>query len=130
MNDISNKEDVKIFVNAFYTKVRKDDLIGPIFASKIADDKWGLHLERMYSFWNTVLFSVRDYSGNPFSKHADLPVNKAHFTRWVDLFSETIDANFRGEVAEDAKSRAVKMGYLFQTKIEYIQSNNNYKNIM
>lgn len=130
MNDISNKEDVKLFVDAFYTKVREDDLIGPVFASKIAADKWGPHLERMYSFWNTVLFSVRDYSGNPFSKHADLPVKEAHFTRWIDLFTEIIDANFKGEVAEDAKSRATKMGYLFQKKIEYIQSNDNYKNIM
>jgi len=130
MNDISDKEDVKLFVDSFYTKVREDDLIGPVFASKIAADKWGAHLERMYSFWNTVLFSVRDYSGNPFSKHADLPVGEPHFTRWVKLFNETIDENFSGEIATDAKSRATKMGYLFQSKIEYIQSNKNFKNIM
>ncbi len=130
MNDISDKEDVKVFVDLFYTKVREDDLIGPVFASKIPADNWAPHLERMYSFWNTVLFSVRDYTGNPFSKHAGLPVQEAHFTRWIELFTKTIDANFRGEVAEDAKSRAMKMGYLFQKKIEYIQSNDNYKSIM
>jgi len=130
MHDITDKEDVKIFVDSFYSKVREDDLIGPVFASKIADDNWEPHLERMYSFWNTVLFSVRDYSGNPFSKHADLPVQKPHFARWIELFNSTIDENFSGEVAEDAKSRASKMGHLFQIKLEYIQSKDGYKNIM
>ena len=130
MHDIRDKEDVKVFVDSFYGKVRKDILIGPVFAAKIENDKWEPHLQRMYSFWNTVLFAVRDYHGNPFSKHATLPIKQNHFERWVSLFTETIDENFEGEVAEDAKMRAIKMGKLFQSKLEYIQANDNYKNIM
>jgi len=130
MNDIRNKEDIKVFVNAFYTKVQKDDLIGPIFASKIADGSWDKHLERMYSFWNTVLLPEQDYRGNAFSKHADLPIQKPHFERWIALFSATIDENFEGEKADEAKMRAEKMGLLFQSKLAYIQANNGYKNIM
>lgn len=130
MNDIANKDDVKIFVDSFYSKVEKDILIGPVFAAKIKDGNWEPHLERMYSFWNTVLFSVRDYSGNPFSKHATLPIQKEHFERWVGLFTETIDENYEGEKAEEAKMRANLMGNLFQSKLEYIQKNNNFKNIL
>jgi len=89
MNDIRDKEDVKIFVNAFYKKVRIDNFLGPVFAAKIPDDNWQPHLERMYSFWYTVLFAARDYSGNPFSKHASLPIQAIHFERWVKLFIET-----------------------------------------
>ena len=130
MNDIQNKDDVKIFVDSFYEKVRKDMLIGPVFAAKIAPGRWPAHLERMYSFWNTVLFAVRDYHGNPFSKHAPLPLKEQHFDRWMELFVETIDENFAGEVADDAKMRAVKMGKLFLSKLQYIQANDNFKSIM
>jgi len=130
MNDIENKDDVKIFVDAFYEKVRKDILIGPVFAAKIPDGNWEPHLERMYSFWYTVLFAARDYHGNPFSKHASLPIQKPHFERWVDLFKETIDTHFEGDRADDTKMRADKMGLLFQSKLEYIQANENFKNIL
>ena len=127
MNDIQNKDDVKIFVDAFYKKVRIDNLLGPVFAAKIPNDNWEFHLERMYSFWHTVLFAVRDYSGNPFSKHASLPIQKNHFDRWITLFTETIDENFQGEKADDAKMRGVIMGKLFQSKLEYIQASKSSK---
>jgi len=130
MNDIADKKDVKIFVDAFYKQVRIDELIGPVFSAKIPDDNWTPHLERMYSFWNTVLFATRDYQGNPFSKHASLPLQGIHFQTWVSLFHETIDEHFKGERANDAKMRADKMGKLFQSKLEHIQSNRNFKNIM
>lgn len=130
MNDIQDKEDVKIFVDAFYKKVRIDMILGPVFAAKIPDENWAPHLERMYSFWHTVLFAIRDYSGNPFSKHATLPIQKNHFEKWVELFIKTIDEHFAGEKAEDAKMRAIKMGKLFQSKLEYLQANSQFKNIM
>lgn len=130
MNDIQDKEDVKIFVDAFYKKVRIDMILGPVFAAKIPNDNWRPHLERMYSFWHTVLFAVRDYVGNPFSKHASLPVQQAHFEKWITLFIETIDEHFAGERAEDAKMRAIKMGKLFQSKLAYLQANQNFKNIL
>jgi len=130
MNDIVDKDDVKIFVDAFYSRVQIDELIGPVFNAKIPDGNWTPHLERMYSFWNTVLFAQRDYSGNPFSKHASLPIQKPHFERWIQLFIKTIDEHFEGEKAEDAKMRATKMGILFNSKLEYIQNNQSFKNIL
>ena len=130
MADIETKKDVKVFVDAFYAKVQKDTTIGPVFAEIIPDGNWAPHLERMYSFWNTVLFAVKDYHGNPFAKHAPLPLKARHFERWVSLFVSTIDEYFEGEKAEDAKGRAIKMGKLFQAKMEYIQANNNFKNIL
>ena len=130
MKDISSKEDVKIFVDAFYLKVQKDDLIGAVFAAKIPDGNWTPHLERMYSFWSTILLAVKDYSGNAFSKHASLPIKGQHFERWVSLFTETIDEHFEGDVADEAKRRAELMGKLFQSKLEYIQANNNFNNIL
>lgn len=130
MNDISNKADVKIFVDAFYQEVQKDMIIGPVFAAIIPDGNWDPHLARMYSFWYTVLFGQRDYVGNPFSKHRNLPIEKRHFDRWTTLFATTIDQHFEGQKANEAKERAVKMGLLFQSKLEYLRKEDDFKNIV
>ena len=130
MAEIKNKDDVKILVDEFYQKVRKDPIIGGVFASRISDDAWPIHLERMYSFWNTVLFGEADYRGNPFSKHRDLPIQDIHFERWINLLEETIAAHFEGEKAEEVIMRAHKMGALFQSKLKYIRENDSYRNIM
>lgn len=130
MTDICNKEDVIIFVNNFYNKVRIDSVIGPVFAAVIIDDNWAPHLNRMYSFWNTVLFAQQDYRGNPFSKHANLPITNIHFQRWIDLLNETINENFEGEKADEVKMRAEKMRLMFQAKLEYVQAHSQYRNIL
>jgi hemoglobin len=122
MTDILNKEDVIIFVNVFYKKVRIDMVLGPVFAAVIINDNWEPHLNRMYSFWNTVLFGKRDYQGNPFSKHTNLPITKIHFQHWIDLLNETIDENFEGDKADEVKMRADKMRILFQSKLEYVRA--------
>lgn len=114
--DITNLEDIRLFVNEFYDKVQKDDLIGPVFAGAIKD--WGPHLEKMYQFWNAALFGIQGYRGNPFSKHAPLSIDARHFDRWLTLFGETIDAHFEGEMAADAKNRAQLMSVMFLGRLQ------------
>ena len=48
MLDTKNKSDVAVFVTSFYEQVREDDLIGPIFSAKLADDKWPEHLSLIH----------------------------------------------------------------------------------
>ena len=83
--DITQLEDVKELVDRFYGKVREDTLLGPIFDTRIGD-RWPEHLEKMYKFWQTVLLNEHTYYGSPFAPHAQLPVDKAHFDRWLTLF--------------------------------------------
>lgn len=127
MRDIQDKADIKIFVDAFYEKVHIDPLIGPVFAAKIPNNYWPSHLERMYSFWHTILFGVSDYRGNPFAKHAQLPIQTPHFNRWLSLLTETVDALFIGKKATEVKIRAAKIGTVFQAKIAFIQANDPLK---
>jgi hemoglobin len=117
MKDIENIEDIRLFVNEFYDKVQPDPLIGPIFMEVIPGD-WQPHLDKMYAFWNAVLFGVTGYRGNPFSKHAPLKIERKHFERWIALFNETIDAHFEGAMAEDAKKRAVLMADTFIARLQ------------
>lgn len=76
-------------VEAFYAKIREDDLLGPIFAERIAD--WPPHLIKMKAFWRSVLHNSGEFSGNPMLKHLAIPgLELRHFSRWLDLFYETL----------------------------------------
>lgn len=119
-HDIFSLEDVKTLVNTFYDKVREDALLAPIF-NKVIKERWPEHLETMYTFWQTVLLGEHTYTGSPFPPHAKLPISKAHFDRWLELFYSTIDEQFEGEIAEEAKWRASKMAEIFQFKIDRYQ---------
>jgi hemoglobin len=116
MKDIGDITDIKLFVNEFYSEVRKDELIGPVFSSVIHDD-WEPHLNKMYAFWNAALFGVAGFKGNPFAKHAPLPIAQPHFDRWIELFNATINNHFKGPMAEDAKHRAGLMAEMFVYKL-------------
>ena len=77
------------FVETFYGRVRADDLLGPIFAERIAD--WPTHLARMKAFWRSVLHNSGEFSGNPMVKHLAIPGLEArHFAHWLTLFYATL----------------------------------------
>lgn len=122
-NDILEIEDIKQLVDAFYDRVRKDELLSQIFNERI-EDRWPAHLEKMYRFWQTVLLDEHTYYGAPFPPHATLKVDAVHFQRWLVLFRETVDELFIGQKAEEAKWRGQKMAQMFEIKInQYHQYN-------
>lgn len=123
MKIIKDRKDIELLVNSFYGKVREDELIGPIF-NKVIKDHWPEHLGKMYRFWETVLLYERSYRGNPFMPHSVLPIEKKHFDRWLQLFHQTLEENFSGKRAEEAKWRSNKMAEMFQMKLEYYKNSN------
>lgn len=124
MKDITGLEDIQLFVDGFYSKVREDELIGPVFAGVITN--WQPHLEKMYAFWNAVLFGEPGFKGNPFAKHAPLPIVPEHFGRWLELFAETIDENFEGPMAVETKQRAGLMATMFMSKLDRMRDGSGY----
>ncbi len=121
IKEINTFEDVQLLVNEFYAKVQQDHLIGPIFNAQIKD-KWPIHLEKMYRFWQTVLLDTHTYSGAPFAPHAFLPIGKEHFEKWLALFKETVSEHFEGTKADEAIWRAERMAEMFQHKINFIKN--------
>ncbi len=119
--DIKSLDDIKLLVNDFYAQVQKDPLIGPIF-DEVIQDQWPVHLKKMYSFWQTLLLGERTYDGAPFPPHMKLPIEGKHFERWIALFHATVDRNFIGEIAEEAKWRADKMAALFLHKLDHFRN--------
>lgn len=80
-------EMLAALVHGFYGKVRRDPLLGPVFASRIVD--WGPHLEKMVAFWHSVALMTGTYKGAPMPAHVTLPVGWDHYQRWLALWRET-----------------------------------------
>lgn len=103
-------------VHRFYGKIRADAVLGPIFASRIAD--WPPHLERMVSFWSSVALMTGAYHGAPVPAHATLPVTWAHFERWLALFRETAHETCTPEGAAHVIARAERIARSLHMAVE------------
>ncbi|MBP3840309.1 MAG: group III truncated hemoglobin, partial [Chryseobacterium sp.] len=105
----------------FYDKVSKDEKIG-FFFNDVAKVDWSHHLPKMYSFWESLLFGEASYKGNPMAMH--FPINekvaieKDHFAHWIRLWTETVEENFTGELAEAAIYKASNIANLMAYKME------------
>jgi hemoglobin len=95
---------IETLVRGFYARVRKDPLLGPVFEARIAD--WEPHLRQMFAFWSSLTLHSGDYHGRPMAKHLPLPVEAAHFDRWLKLFEETARDLCPPEAAERFIERA------------------------
>jgi hemoglobin len=118
--DITNRADIQLLVDAFYNKVRADEVIGYLF-NDVAKVDWEHHLPRMYDFWENIIFQTGNFKGNPMIAHMQLhqksPLSKEHFGRWQKLFLETVDELFEGDNAEIAKQRAMSIATIMQIKV-------------
>jgi hemoglobin len=119
--DITEEVDIQTLVDNFYDKVNQDELLGPVF-NAIAQVYWPQHLLTMYDFWSSVLFGTMRYKGRPFPKHLGLPIDGPHFQRWLKLFFDTVQENFAGPKAEEAKVKALNIATMFEHKMNTIKS--------
>lgn len=120
-HDIQNRTDVHVLVTTFYAKIRKDEVLGPIFNNRIHD--WNSHLEHLTDFWESSLFFVNKYKGDPLAKHVEVDaavnhvINEHHFGIWLNHWIQTLDELFDGEKVSIAKNRARKMGTFIYIKL-------------
>jgi hemoglobin len=121
MSDIETRQDIELLVNTFYDKVKQDETIGFIFQQIIGAD-WSQHLPIMYAFWETIILHKAGYTGNPVKKHIDIdqkiPLQEEHYTRWVALWTATVNSLFTGVNADEIKNRASLMMNLISIKVQ------------
>ncbi len=121
--EITTREDVYLLVSTFYDKIKKDSFIGPIFIGTIPTEEWDDHLEKLTDFWETNLFFVKKFKGNPMQAHKkvdqqfDYGISQKHFGRWLELWFGTIDDLFVGKKANEAKERARNIASLLFFRI-------------
>ncbi|MEG1590880.1 group III truncated hemoglobin [Chryseobacterium sp.] len=121
MKNLESREDIELLVNSFYDKVVQDETIGFFFKDVVKVD-WDKHLPKMYSFWESILFGQMSYKGNPMAVH--FPINqleameKKHFEKWLQLWKQTIEENFKGENASMAITKSENIANLMAYKME------------
>jgi hemoglobin len=113
IKDISSRDDIVSLLNEFYSKAQTDEIIG----DKFTHLNMAQHTQVIADFWDGILFGTNDYSGDPFGKHLDLKLAAKDFDRWISLFNQTIDNNYSGPIADEAKHRAGTIAQVFQYKL-------------
>lgn len=104
--DIATRQDLEFLLTEFYGAATTDGQIGHHFAKLDLVS----HLPIIVDFWEKILFGKSVYFGNPLLVHVKLneisALKPEHFSRWIEIFGQTIDQFFEGEAAENAKLRA------------------------
>jgi hemoglobin len=121
-HDIETRADCELLVRTFYERALTDPVIGWLFTD-IAHLDLEAHLPRIASFWETILLGAHSYSGGAFAPHAALnarvPLRGGHFERWLWLWRETVDAQFAGPRAAQAKAHAGRVAAAFQARLAH-----------
>jgi hemoglobin len=105
-------------VERFYETIRKDEILGSIFAKQIAD--WPRHLARMKDFWASIMVESGRFSGNPMQKHIAIGgLDAAHFAHWRSLWDQTlVEVAPNEDVADRFRDAAERIGESLLTGIQ------------
>lgn len=110
-------------VDAFYARVRQDELIGPLFNEAVHD--WPEHLDRLQAFWSSVMLTSGRYKGRPLPahlKHADR-INGHSFERWLSIWDETTNEMFAPAAAAALQEKAARIAESLQLGIRFGSGN-------
>lgn len=100
-------------VDDFYTSIRADQLLGPIFEAHVED--WPAHLETLTAFWSSVTLITGRYKGAPFDAHLGIGrLEEGHFERWLELFDAALRRQCTPEQALLFRDRAHRIARNFQ----------------
>jgi hemoglobin len=108
-----DEQQIAKLVDLFYRYVHADPLIGPIFAHHVQD--WEPHLQAMRDFWSTALLGSPNYKKNAYAAHMRLPLESAHFDRWLALWEKSAQEALPTPLASRAIQRARHMTQSFRT---------------
>ena len=115
--DIETRADLQELLTEFYKITILDEMIGHHFNDIDIES----HLPIIVDFWEKILFGKPVYFNNPLTVHQKLhekfPLKFEHFVRWVEIFSQTVNRLFKGEVADAAKLRAKMIGHSLNQRL-------------
>ena len=96
-----NRASITTLVHDFYTDIRRESMLQPIFDGAIGAN-WEPHLERMVDFWCSIMLSSGDFKGNVYGKHMQLEgIEMEHFRRWLGLFETHARRLFAPKLADE-----------------------------
>ena len=111
MHDVAKVDEDELgrLVAGFYTRVRADEMLGPIFKQAIGD--WPDHLEKLTDFWSSIMLTTGRYKGNPMATHLKhlARITPGMFDRWLALWAETT-AEIVPQAAPQLQAKAARIG--------------------
>lgn len=117
-----NEAALAVLIEAFYTRIRSDPELGPIFEDAVTD--WPDHLKTLTSFWSSVTLGSGRYKGQPVPvhlRHRD-QITPELFDRWLMLWRETTNSIMSHDVAVMLQDKAAHIAQSLQYALSF-QSN-------
>lgn len=114
-----DERSLKQLIDRFYARVRADDVIGSLFNDAIAD--WSGHLDKLQSFWSSVMLTSGRYKGRLLPahvQHADR-LSVASFDRWLALWRQTTTELFEPSAAAALQEKAERIAESLQLGIRF-----------
>lgn len=116
MPDLTDRADLELLLRDFYSRVFADELLRHVFVDIVQMDL-EQHLPVIVGFWEKVLFDLGSYDGQVMDVHRRVhrrvPLTHEHFSRWLELWRQSLDACFAGPVTEQADVHARRMAAVF-----------------
>ncbi|WP_053924753.1 group III truncated hemoglobin [Streptomyces chattanoogensis] len=116
---LTTRAGVRRLVETFYEAAADDDLLAPVFAHR--GTPLIPHIDTLTDFWCHQLFGHLGWRGALLEAHqcvhATHPLTDAHFTRWLYMWQDSVDAAFVGPAAEYAKDLATRIAHSMRTRL-------------
>jgi hemoglobin len=99
------REQIRAVMNAFYSRVRRDEILGPVFDKVVAEADWPAHLEKVARFWDLAFRLDHNYAAHGFmSAHMKhMHIREEQTRRWLQLFDESL-----GETCSEREAAAFR----------------------
>ena len=113
------EDDIARLVPAFYERVRDDAVLGPIFNGAIED--WPHHLDKLQSFWSSVMLTSGRYKGQPMVAHVrhEQHMTRENFARWLALWQQTATELLGPEAAAEFQEKAGRIAESLQLGVQF-----------
>jgi len=119
---------IRRLVHDFYSAIRRDPTLGPIFGREIAPERWPEHLEKMCNFWSSILLKTGRYAGRPLPPHLALTeLSDRHFHQWLELFRLTARQTFDDSGAALVVARAERIAHSFRLALSFHRGHDTTK---
>lgn len=119
-SDLHSRDDIELFVTAFYQRLLNDEQLAPIFVD-VARIDLDQHKPLIIAYWEKLLLAGTDYHRHTMNihraVHSKRPLRAHDFQRWLAFFTQTMDELYQGPVAKRAKTIAATIAANMQESL-------------
>lgn len=114
-----SEQDLARLIPEFYSRVRADPVLGPIFNDAI--DDWPEHLDTLQSFWSSIVLGSGRYKGQPMVIHLrhEKDMTAANFEQWLLLWRQTTDDLLSPGQAASLQAKARRVAESLRLGVEF-----------